>query len=102
MGEKLQALVQLLPSLWLPWYIGANRPYFGGTVPIFYVQNSTILSPNLVILHIFNLKFDIFLECPYFRLKIPLFHGFCPFFLLRQVGTYAGPPPMTLSPVNFV
>ena len=58
------------------YVIVANRPYLGGTVPIFYakfptvpifldcvpiflnslnVQNSAILSSNLVILTIFNL-----------------------------------------------
>ena len=64
------------PQKLSPVNIVANHPYLGGTVPIFYaklptvpifldyvpiflnslnVQNSAILSPNLVILTIFNL-----------------------------------------------
>ena len=74
--------------------IVANRPYLGGTVPIFYakfptvpifldcapiflnslnVQNSAILSPNLIIL-------AISLNVLIMSLFFPLFYGFCPYF----------------------
>ena len=86
-------LFSFLKALRFPEFsIVANRPYLGGTVPIFYAKFPTvlifldcvpiflsaILSPNLVILTIFNLLASIF--C-YF-LQIPLFSWILSLFLI--------------------